>query len=33
MNIPEFDGSDVDSWIQTIEQYSDAARTKREFLI
>lgn len=30
MNIPEFDGTDVDSWIQTIELYVDAARTPLE---
>jgi hypothetical protein len=27
MNIPEFEGQDPDSWIQTIKQYFDAART------
>jgi hypothetical protein len=27
LNIPEFEGDDADSWIQTIEQYFDAART------
>ena len=27
MNIPKFDGTDVDSWIQTIELYFDSART------
>uniref|UniRef100_A0ACD6A7J9 Uncharacterized protein n=1 Tax=Avena sativa TaxID=4498 RepID=A0ACD6A7J9_AVESA len=30
MNIPEFDGIDPDSWIQTIEQYFDSARTPLE---
>ncbi|KAK1691914.1 hypothetical protein QYE76_008611 [Lolium multiflorum] len=28
LNIPEFDGDDVDSWIQIIEQYFDSARTQ-----
>ena len=27
MNIPEFYGTDVDSWIQTIEIYFDSTRT------
>jgi hypothetical protein len=27
MHIPEFDGKDIDSWIQTIEMYFDSART------
>jgi hypothetical protein len=27
MHILEFDGKDVDSWIQTIEMYFDSART------
>jgi len=30
MNIPEFDGTDVDSWLQTIELYFDSARTPLE---
>lgn len=30
LNIPEFEGQDVDSWIQTIEQYFDSARTPLE---
>lgn len=30
MNIPEFSGADVDSWIQTIEMYFEAARTPLE---
>jgi hypothetical protein len=30
MNIPEFDGTDADSWIQTIELYFDSARTPLE---
>ena len=30
MNIPEFDGTYADSWIQTIEQYFEAARTPLE---
>ena len=30
MNIPECDGTDVDSWIQTIELYFDSARTPLE---
>jgi hypothetical protein len=30
MNIPEFGGIDVDSWLQTIEIYFDAARTPLE---
>ena len=30
MNIPEFEGQDADSWIQTIELYFDAARTPLE---
>ncbi|VAH61656.1 unnamed protein product [Triticum turgidum subsp. durum] len=29
-NIPEFDGSGTDSWIQTIEMYFEAARTPLE---
>ena len=29
-NIPEFDGSGTDSWIQTIEMYFEAARTLLE---
>jgi hypothetical protein len=27
LNIPEFEGTDVDSWIQTIEQYFDSSWT------
>jgi hypothetical protein len=27
LNIPEFDGTDPDSWFQTIEQYFDSSRT------
>ena len=27
LNIPEFDGEDADSWIQTLEQYFDSSRT------
>ena len=30
MNIREFDGTDVDSWIQTVETYFSAARTPLE---
>lgn len=30
LNIPEFAGQDADSWIQTIEQYFDSARTPLE---
>lgn len=30
MNIPGFDGSGTDSWIQTIEMYFEAARTPTE---
>uniref|UniRef100_A0ACD6AK38 Uncharacterized protein n=1 Tax=Avena sativa TaxID=4498 RepID=A0ACD6AK38_AVESA len=30
MNIPEFDGTNVDSWLQTIELYFDSARTPLE---
>jgi hypothetical protein len=30
MNIPEFEGHDVDSWIQTVEMYFDDARTPLE---
>ena len=26
MNIPEFDGTNADSWIQNLEQYIDSAR-------
>jgi hypothetical protein len=30
MNIPELDGKDVDSWIQTVEMYFDSGRTHLE---
>jgi hypothetical protein len=30
MNIPEFEGHDADSWIQTVEMYFDDARTPLE---